>query len=484
MKEPAVRPENPSESSFGFSASQKAMAFPRKKGRRQRPPQAVRDRDGEHLPACKVGDRLETPGETFVMVDQVPLEPGEVVAHRVLAENLVAPLPHLDDGRPRLPGQSRDVEQRHADGIRQRLVLVVGHLRKKREEVVIVDHHFMVIGAEPLRDAPGETEFVPGVPFDADRKGLHGTVEEFRHQRHVQRRVDAAAQEHAEGDIGHHAPGDRLAQKPPDLLHIFLFAERSTARAEIEGIPVSTDLASPLRVELQVAAGLEFPDPLEKGFRWGSVGEGQVMVERLTVQLPFEPRHREDRLDLGGEGEQIAPDVGEVQRLHPQRIPDEGQGPVDPVEEREGVHPPDATEAPFQPPLPDVVQEHLRVAVRTEVVPPRDDQFRAQLAVVEDLAVEDDGKRAVRRGHRLMPARGQVDDGKAPVAKADEKAVVAVEIETRVVRPAGNHRVPHLSEFGGRERPARPGGEHPDYAAHGEPPAVYVRADAGGRMRP
>ena len=69
---------------------------------------------------------------------------------------------------------------------------------------------------------------------------------------------------------------------------------------------------------------------------------------------------------------------------------------------------------------------------------PRASQVAAQLAVVVDLAVEDDPDRAVLVGHRLLAA-GAVDDGQAPVAERHPRRVkVAAAVGAAMVEPVGH----------------------------------------------
>src|SRR5262249_43324373 len=108
------------------------------------------------------------------------------------------------------------------------------------------------------------------------------------------------------------------------------------------------------------------------------------------------------------------------------------------------------------------VNDDLGVALRTERVPERD-ELRAELHVVEDLAVEGDPHRLVFVGERLL-ARRKIDDGEARVREAG--AVVAVDAE--LVRAAVAHGAAHRAELldGGAARVLSEGDDAGD-AAHG-----------------
>ena len=65
-------------------------------------------------------------------------------------------------------------------------------------------------------------------------------------------------------------------------------------------------------------------------------------------------------------------------------------------------------------------------------------ELAAELAMVVDLAVEDDPDRAVFVGHRLLAA-GPVDDRQAPVTEARPRGVkVAAAIGSAMVQPVGH----------------------------------------------
>ena len=101
---------------------------------------------------------------------------------------------------------------------------------------------------------------------------------------------------------------------------------------------------------------------------------------------------RQQRLDLGGEGEPPGL-LGVEQRLLPEVIAREQQAAAAPVPDREGEHAAQPREHPLAVVLVQVDQ-HLGVAAGPELVAPGH-QLAAQRLVVVDLAVEDDLDAAV-----------------------------------------------------------------------------------------
>jgi hypothetical protein len=69
-------------------------------------------------------------------------------------------------------------------------------------------------------------------------------------------------------------------------------------------------------------------------------------------------------------------------------------------------------------------------------------ELRAQLAVVVDAPVEDDGQAEILVDHRLRAALGEVDDRQPPVGQAD----AAVHPLARAIGPPRRERRAHARE--------------------------------------
>ena len=90
-------------------------------------------------------------------------------------------------------------------------------------------------------------------------------------------------------------------------------------------------------------------------------------------------------------------------------------------------------------------EQYLGVAGGTELVAERD-EFRAQLDVIVDFAVEDQRQRAVGAGHRLVAALGRVDDRQAPKTESHRTR----QILARIVRTAVYQRLGSTANDSGR----------------------------------
>ena len=174
------------------------------------------------------------------------------------------------------------------------------------------------------------------------------------------------------------------------------------------------------------------------------VAVGEVGVERGVVDVGGDLRVAHERAHLRGEREgAVAMRV--EQRLLAEAVARDQQAPAAAVPEREGEHAVQVLHA-VDPVLLVEVHDHLRVALGREAVAGPLEPV-AQLAVVVDLAVEDDHDRAVLVGDRLVAGR-EVDHAQAldaepgAVGREDAPLVGAAMLEARA----------HLLE----QRPADP----------------------------
>ncbi len=121
----------------------------------------------------------------------------------------------------------------------------------------------------------------------------------------------------------------------------------------------------------------------------------------------------EQGLQLGAEQQHAIRQRRIEQRLHAEPVAREKQGLLWLVPKCKGEHAAKALDARLAPGFPGV-HDDFRVTAGAEHVAQRR-QFRDQLAVVVDLAVENDDDRAVFVEQRLL-ACGQVDDRESLVA--------------------------------------------------------------------
>jgi hypothetical protein len=314
----------------------------------------------------------------------------------VAVEELVRSLADLDHDRAGLPGQPRDEVLRYRRPIRQRLVLVVDELGHELAHRRLVDEDLVMVGAEVPGDGPCVTELVVArVPARRRRVGAHRNVGELGHQRDVRRGVQSSRQEDPEGDVGHHAPADRLPQTDPHLGDHLGLAHLGDLVADGwrgHRVPPRAALDLPLRRHRQQLSGAELRDAGEHRARRRREAEGQVIGERLLVELPGRSGVLEDRLDLGAEEHAVWQDAV-VQRLDAEPVADEQQRPPARVPDREGEHPLEALHAGRALLLVEV-DDRLGVGSRAKAMSALL-QLGAQRGVVVDLAVVGNPDRVV-----------------------------------------------------------------------------------------
>src|SRR6185295_2389187 len=138
--------------------------------------------------------------------------------------------------------------------------------------------------------------------------------------------------------------------------------------------------------------------------------------------------------------------LAQVQRAHAEAVAGEHEALPALVPQRErplSVH---ARERVLAPRFPGV-HDDLGIAARAEAVSEAH-QLRAQLHVVEDLAVEHDPQRLVLVGERLL-AGGEVDDGEPGMGEAGVPVAVDAELIGTAMAQGPRH-----SQEGGARLPA------------------------------
>ena len=278
-----------------------------------------------------------------------------------------------------------------------------------------------------------------------------------------ERGVDPAAQEDAHRHVGDETQTDGVEQQTLELLEQGpLVGRRPELR--LRERPVGPRLQSAGRdvVEGSVARG-QLAHAGEEAELAGDVAVGEVVVESLEVEPAGHRGVGQQGLQLGGERQAALREPVE-EGLLAGAVPREEDAAARTVDESEGEHAVEPGDA-VGPPLPVRSQQHLGVACRPEGVPSRL-QVRPDLAVVVDLAVEDDDSLAGSVLHRLVAAGREVDDREAPVPEADP--AVGRPPQPGVVRAAVAHRVAHAGEG----VPVRPRGGRGDAhdPAHGSGP--------------
>ena len=314
-----------------------------------------------------------------------------------------------------LPGALRQVVERHAGGVRDRLVHVPDQVGEETLEVLGGDQHLAMLGPQRAGHAARLVQLGAAVVGQVPhRERLHPALSprlaQIDHLRGDAARIEAAGEEHAHRHVCHQPRLGRVLEALPQL-------ERQLGLVPAVGLVGELTLpeaADPQRTLLVhgARAGRQLLDAGEHRQRRGHVAGAEVQIERLVVQLARDGGVAEQRLDLGSEEEPIAAEVV-VDRLLAEPVAREEQALPARVPDGEGEHPAQALGERVAPLLVTVDQD-FGVAAGAEDVAPGD-QLLAQPEVVVDLAVEGDGDGAVLVLHRLRAGLREVDDRQPPV---------------------------------------------------------------------
>ena len=143
--------------------------------------------------------------------------------------------------------------------------------------------------------------------------------------------------------------------------------------------------------------------------RRAAIGRSQTQIvkDALRIDLPPDTVEGQERTDLRGHREAIGC-FRPVERLDAERIASHEQLARGMIEDDEGEHADQARQdrgTPLGPPL----EQNLGVAVRTESTAQRF-KFGAQLKIIVDFPVENDGMGTVLRLHGLPAVGADIDD--------------------------------------------------------------------------
>src|SRR5438094_3945856 len=264
----------------------------------------------------------------------------------------------------------------------------------------------VMIGPERRRGRARIVELVVGGIAEPDRERLYRSRRMLRHQRENGGRVDAAAQERAERDVGSQPDANGLAQLGAELLNRLAFRQ-CVAFGGLRPLPERFEPRRRVRgVDDERRAGRHAPHALEDGALAGYVAEGEKAEQRVGAHRGRTTDGIEDGFRFGREDQlAVLPQV--IQRLLAGAIAREHEAPPRRIPDGDREHPAHAAEAidafgGVQ------VRDHFGVARGREAASGAP-QLVAQLDVVVDLAVLHHRDGAAVDRDRLMPA-GDVDD--------------------------------------------------------------------------
>ena len=358
----------------------------------------------------------------------------------VAAEELVSALARERDLHV-LGRELRHEVRRQCRRVGERLVEGLGERRQQLDRIG-ANEQLVMVRRVPLGDAPRVRPLVEAALFEADRERVHRFGRLLRREGGEHSRVDASGEEDTDRDVGEEVRAHRVAQAGAELLdelRLVVAAQRLGLHGA--GPRITVEREPSMLLPDEHVPRRQLPDAAEDRIRRGDRVEREERLERVEVDLAAR-----QRAHLGGELEG-AGRLAVVERLDAVPVACEHEPPPLGVPERDREH-------PAQPPgelgpvLLVEMQVHLGVAVRAEGMTPAL-ELAAELGVVVDLAVLDDGARAVLVRDRLIAA-GEVDDREPPSREADG----TVEVLAAAVGTAVDEHAAHRGEAPGVGRAA------------------------------
>ncbi len=346
----------------------------------------------------------------------------------IAAEDLVGPLPRLDN-LDLLGDLFAEQVEGHGVLAEHGLGHVVHRLGQAAEHFVVGDQELMMQGLVALNHPIGVFELVAlllGLVFETDGEGVKILLAQLGEQGHQQAGVEPAGEQHAHRHVGDLvAPAHRPAQQFVGGFDPFLFAVG--VRQAIGGErPVTAAGAMAVTVDAQPVGRAQLAHPAQNGARRRHHPmEGELEMDGFGVETGVHPAGGEQRLGVGGETETLVV-AGPVAGFDAEAVAGQKETAVAHVPDRQGEHAME-TGRRLLAPFPIGLEDHFGIAVGKEVIA-LVLQLGAQLRIVVDGAVEDQGQPQLLVHHGLVGALGKVDHGQAAVAETQGAVAVAAAV--------------------------------------------------------
>jgi hypothetical protein len=295
------------------------------------------------------------------------------------------------------------------------------------------------------RHAGGVIGLVMLALVEGDGKSLDRSTGMFLQQRDDGRGVDPTREQRAEGDVGLHAQSNGVAQEPVEFIDgLVVISEewvRQSALRHLLDRPVG-------RRSPQWRAGVHNGEQMPREQlhhvlidrrRSRHVQVAQEIGKRARVDRAVERRARDERLELGAERHQSVLGVDE-HGFNAEAVANEREAPLARVPHGNAEHADEATRRVGDTPLLERGEDHLGIRMSAECGA-QTLQLGAEIAEVEDLAVEHNREAAAARAHRLMTQLRQIDDGEP--AEPERHAGGRVAPDARVVGTAMHDGAAH-----------------------------------------
>ena len=325
-----------------------------------------------------------------------------------LLEEVVAPvqlvgaLAGRDHRDALLARRARQQVQRDARGADDRRLEVEHDVLERVGDLLRPDLDHVVLRAELAGDLALEGGLVEQRIAEGERERAQLVVGLLDRERGRQARVEAAREVAADGHVGAQPQPHRVAQQLAERLGRGLGRVGRIAR-----LPPRALLDDLAVAPHQQVAGRQQADALERAARRPRGPEREDLVDALEVGHGLDEAGGEDALDLAREDDAAVGEGRVVQRPHAEAVAHQRERARGPVEVRDAPLAVAAVQG-LRAVAVEQAQQDLGVARRAEALA-LGLELLAELVVVEDLAVVDHHRVAVGALHGL-PAGRDVED--------------------------------------------------------------------------
>ncbi len=261
-----------------------------------------------------------------------------------------------------LPGGLRNEICWELRGIGERFVEPVGNFWNHVEHVGCVEPDLGMVGVQMIRDLPRDRGFVVRAIAEADGEGANLCVRLGLHQRDNSGGVDAARQECADRNVGHHAAAHGVTQQCIDCVYSLTRIEicGATHGGRILNPPIAFDHRGTAGPNAQDRTGLKLVDVAEYGRRRGHIAIRDDSGHGIGIDVAPERRMRHQRPQFGTEQERAVL-YGPVKRLHADTIAHQMQSALAAIEYSERKHADEALHCLEHTPLHEGGEHHFGI---------------------------------------------------------------------------------------------------------------------------
>src|ERR1700722_11608884 len=309
---------------------------------------------------------------------------------------------------------------RHADRIRDGLVLQVDHAGKEIEEVPLIENALMVNSPDAGCESTSKRQFAftASIVFVVTNgESLYPLGSRLGKERCIGARVDSAREKYSDRNIADGAQRYAGSQFRQQAFCDLFFRNAGQRCGVVKNIPVPLFTHLSTRVDREEGARPQFFDAFEQSVGSGCGYEREVVKQSFFVDGTRLIGILEQGFDLRGKGDSSVMNAV-VERLDADPVSDEPEPARLCIPQSDGKHAAEFLET-SDAPLLKSMQNHFGVRVMGFPAANAEHfELAPDLGMVVDFAVEDDLQRSVAIAHGLGSSIGQINDGQAAMSQS------------------------------------------------------------------